>query len=65
MATIVIKDLAENTELDRQAMIAISGGARFRVSSAVAGRTALQRLRLFDIAASGVARTPAGRPPSR
>ncbi|NMG53996.1 hypothetical protein [Aromatoleum aromaticum] len=28
MATIVIKDLPENTALDREAMRAISGGAR-------------------------------------
>jgi hypothetical protein len=28
MTTIVIKDLPENIELDRQAMVAISGGAR-------------------------------------
>lgn len=30
MATITIKDLSENTELDRKAMQAISGGARAR-----------------------------------
>jgi hypothetical protein len=30
MTTIVIKDLPENIELDRQAMIAITGGARTR-----------------------------------
>jgi hypothetical protein len=30
MATIVIKDLPENMELDRQAMQAITGGARLR-----------------------------------
>jgi hypothetical protein len=30
MATITIKDLSENTDLDRKAMQAISGGARFR-----------------------------------
>lgn len=28
MTTIVIKDLPENVELDREAMIAITGGAR-------------------------------------
>ncbi|MGB0126588.1 MAG: hypothetical protein WBP72_03040 [Rhodocyclaceae bacterium] len=28
MATIVIRDLAQSVELDRQAMLAISGGAR-------------------------------------
>jgi len=30
MATISIKDLSDNTELDRKAMQAISGGARLR-----------------------------------
>jgi hypothetical protein len=30
MATITIKDLSENTDLDRKAMQSISGGARFR-----------------------------------
>lgn len=30
MATIVIKDLPENMDLDRQAMLAITGGARLR-----------------------------------
>lgn len=34
MATIVIRDLSENTALDREAMRAISGGAR------LGGRTA-------------------------
>jgi len=30
MATITIKDLSENTDLDRKAMQSISGGARVR-----------------------------------
>jgi hypothetical protein len=30
MATITIKDLTESTDLDRQAMAAITGGARIR-----------------------------------
>ncbi|KAI5913039.1 hypothetical protein PA01_18585 [Azoarcus sp. PA01] len=38
MATIVIRDLPENTALDREAMRAISGGAR------VGGRAAGPRL---------------------
>lgn len=33
MATITIKDLSDNTELDRKAMQAISGGARLRSSA--------------------------------
>jgi hypothetical protein len=36
MATIVIKDLPENVDLDREAMQAIAGGARLR------GRTSVQ-----------------------
>jgi hypothetical protein len=51
MATIVITDLLESTELDRQASQAIIGGSRFRGRSAVVGRPAQQRVRLFDLAA--------------
>jgi hypothetical protein len=39
MATIVIKDLPENMDLDRQAMQAIAGGARLRARPAAATRT--------------------------
>ena len=39
MATIVIKDLAESIDLDRQAMHAITGGARVRGRPTVLGRT--------------------------
>jgi hypothetical protein len=38
MATIVIKDLPENMDLDREAMQAITGGARLRASPAVSVR---------------------------
>lgn len=38
MATIVIKDLPENTDLDREAMQAITGGARLRASPAASIR---------------------------
>ena len=65
MASIVIKDLQENTELDRQAMHAIAGGARFRASAGVL-RPVVRRVRLYDPApgrsAAGQA-TP--RPPAR
>ena len=47
MATIVIRDLQENTELDRQAMHAIAGGARFRASAGVL-RPVVRRVRLYD-----------------
>jgi len=66
MASIVIKDLPESTELDRQAMFAIAGGARFRAAAgpAAAARAGVRRVRLFDparIAGAGqaAARTPA------
>jgi hypothetical protein len=39
MATIVIKDLPDNTDLDREAMIAITGGARTRGRPDIALRT--------------------------
>ena len=47
MASIVIKDLTENTELDRQAMLAIAGGARLRAGGRYV-RPAHPRIRLFD-----------------
>ena len=53
MATIVIKDLSESSELDRQAMLAIAGGARWRSGAAgTAGsvRAGPRRVRLFDLA---------------
>ena len=66
MATIVIKDLPESTELDRQAMLAITGGSRFRAGAAVGGRAAFQRVRLFDFSIGGAGKKPpAARPPSR
>jgi len=68
MATIVIKDLSESTELDRQAMLAIAGGARFRAGAAGtagAGRAEARRLRLFDLAPDGGARQARPRAPSR
>jgi hypothetical protein len=66
MATIVIKDLPESTELDRQAMLAISGGSRFRAGATVARRPAVQRIRLYDLSAGGAGKKPpAARPPSR
>lgn len=65
MANIVIKDLLENTELDRQARQAISGGARLRGRGGLtsqAARPAPQRVRLFDLAAG---KAQAGKPPAR
>jgi hypothetical protein len=66
MATIVIKDLQESTELDRQAMLAIAGGSRFRAGGKAAARAAVQRLRLFDLSPGGAGKkSPPARPPSR
>lgn len=48
MTTIAIKDLPENVELDRQAMQAISGGARTGGRQNFPGRPMLQSARLID-----------------
>jgi len=51
MATITIKDLSENTDLDRKAMQSISGGARFRSragSLRPAGTTPARPERIVD-----------------
>lgn len=53
MATIVIKDLAENTALDRDAMRAVLGGSRLRGPNG--GQSRLRPTRLVDL------RTRAGR----
>jgi hypothetical protein len=72
MATIVIKDLPESTELDRKAMLAIAGGSRFRAGgagNAGVARAGVRRIRLFDLSPGGTGgpgTTPAAsRPPSR
>ena len=64
MATIVIKDLSENTELDRQAMLAIAGGSRLRAGGRFV-RPVSQRIRLFDPVRIATARTDSGTPASR
>ncbi|NGZ85127.1 hypothetical protein [Duganella aceris] len=58
MGIIVIKDLQENVELDRQAMLEISGGSRFRVGAAVTRRDALRINRLVNIAPKATPRRP-------
>ena len=55
MAIIVIKDLSENIDLDRQAMLAIAGGSRFRTGSRFV-QPVSQRVRLFDPARIGSTR---------
>jgi hypothetical protein len=64
MATIVIKDLSENTELDRQAMLAIAGGSRWRATGRTV-RPSPPRARLFDPARIGSARPDANKAPPR
>lgn len=50
MANIVIKDLLESIDLDRQAMTAITGGSRFRGPQPLAGRagTLVHTTRIID-----------------
>jgi hypothetical protein len=48
MAILVIKDLPENVDLDRQAMAAITGGARVRGSQSSLGRTTFRSTRVMN-----------------
>jgi hypothetical protein len=64
MATITIRDLSENTDLDRQAMQTITGGSRLRPQAGAAGAPPLQQKRIVDFG-TGVAGTiTPGRPPA-
>jgi hypothetical protein len=47
MATIVIKDLVENVDLDRDAMRAVLGGSRTR--GPYGGQSRLWPTRIFDL----------------
>ena len=58
MAIIVIKDLPENFDLDREAMQAITGGARLRGRTGVQGR-AMARGNRSSRRASELRSTPA------
>ncbi|WP_395408312.1 hypothetical protein ACHMW6_17350 [Pseudoduganella sp. UC29_106] len=60
MATIVIKDLPENVDLDRAAMRALVGGSRFR-GAAGAARPVARRIQLFDLSRG----RPTKAPPTR
>jgi hypothetical protein len=64
MATIVIKDLSENTELDRQAMLAIAGGSRLRAGGRFV-RPVSSRIRLFDPVRIAGVRPGSDKPSSR
>lgn len=57
MASIVIKDLTENVELDRKAMVAISGGARTPGRQAALEHRAFRNTRVFEYP-SGFTRNP-------
>jgi hypothetical protein len=57
MASIVIKDLQESIDLDRQAMIAITGGARSRGRPSFHGGTIFRGSRIVAYPA-GFASTP-------
>lgn len=48
MAIIAIKDLPESVDLDRQAMLAIVGGARFGGRQHFVGRTLSRGARIID-----------------
>lgn len=59
MATITVKDLSENLDLDRKAMRAIAGGSRLGPSAGASGTRPMQERRLVDFR-TGV---PAGQTP--
>ena len=48
MSIIVIKDLQESVDLDREAMLAITGGARSRGRLTFLGRTKFPGIKLLD-----------------
>lgn len=48
MATIVIKDLQESVDLDRQAMTAITGGARSRARQPLPAQSILRSTRIVS-----------------
>ncbi|WLI88811.1 hypothetical protein Q4S45_19200 [Massilia sp. R2A-15] len=50
MGIIVIKDLAENVELDRRAMLAIAGGSRMRSAGGAVRREPARGVRIVDLA---------------
>jgi hypothetical protein len=57
MAIIVIKDLPDNINLDHEAMVAITGGARIRGRSSFPGRTIFRSSRIVAYPA-GLASNP-------
>ena len=57
MSIILIKDLAESVDLDREAMTAITGGARVRTPQAYFQQSTLGDSRIFSYP-KGLARKP-------
>ncbi|KQV51794.1 hypothetical protein [Massilia sp. Root335] len=66
MATITIKDLSENTDLDRKAMQAISGGSRARSDAGAlrpAGTGPARPQRIVDFRTGAVPADAPDKPP--
>ncbi|CAH0223999.1 hypothetical protein SRABI118_02296 [Massilia sp. Bi118] len=61
MASIVIKDLSDNLELDRKAMQAISGGSRLRSQVRAAGTAPASSPRIVDFKTHAVPRGAPGK----
>lgn len=49
MSTIVVKDLQENVDLDRQAMLAIAGGSRFGGRPSFLGHATIRAARVVNL----------------
>ncbi|MBS1191782.1 MAG: hypothetical protein H6R10_3574 [Rhodocyclaceae bacterium] len=64
MATIVVKNLSESIDLDRQAMAAIAGGARIRGRTIAPAQTLLRSTRIVSYPPGFAGRGPvaAGKP---
>jgi hypothetical protein len=60
MATISIRDLSENVDLDRKAMRDISGGARFRATAGVPRAVPLRGTRIVDFRTGAAGNGQAG-----
>jgi hypothetical protein len=61
MASIVIKDLSDNLELDRKAMQAISGGSRLRSQVKAAGAVPASSPRIVDFKTRAAPRSAPGK----
>jgi len=61
MASIVIKDLSDNLELDRKAMQAISGGSRLRSQVRVAGSAPVSSPGIVDFKNRAAPRSAPGK----